>query len=254
MLDLAQDDTKIIQLALTDLSQKQRYMYLIRPERKPMYKPLYLDMDPRHSAQDVARCDLCEDTIAQNYCDYCHRELIEKDTEELETIISPTYEEIAADLEAQIANMDGEYGKLTEAVTEHGKEWHKEIDNIIQTRIKQTLLKLIRIDESNEVSMTMEYSSNIRELSTLPSKIKVSLPTFSPKSKDSELLYKLFGSLTPLCTTTEKNGYTLKNSEQSTRELLKESEIITTINTGFDSLRSVSRLSEVEIWTSGMDS
>ena len=29
-------------------------------------------MDPNHSAQDVARCDLCEITLAQNYCDFCH--------------------------------------------------------------------------------------------------------------------------------------------------------------------------------------
>ena len=29
-------------------------------------------MDPRYSAQDVARCDLCEIAIAQNYCDFCH--------------------------------------------------------------------------------------------------------------------------------------------------------------------------------------
>lgn len=29
-------------------------------------------MDPLDSAQDVVRCDLCEDNVVQNYCDFCH--------------------------------------------------------------------------------------------------------------------------------------------------------------------------------------
>ena len=29
-------------------------------------------MDPDYSAQDVARCDLCQTAIAQSYCDFCH--------------------------------------------------------------------------------------------------------------------------------------------------------------------------------------
>eukprot|EP00105_Crassostrea_gigas_P043550 XP_019927698.1 PREDICTED: E3 ubiquitin-protein ligase arc-1-like [Crassostrea gigas] len=29
-------------------------------------------MDPRHSAQDVHRCDLCDTAIVNSYCDFCH--------------------------------------------------------------------------------------------------------------------------------------------------------------------------------------
>ena len=29
-------------------------------------------MDPRSSAQDVHRCDLCETAIVHSYCDFCH--------------------------------------------------------------------------------------------------------------------------------------------------------------------------------------
>uniref|UniRef100_K1QX55 Uncharacterized protein n=1 Tax=Magallana gigas TaxID=29159 RepID=K1QX55_MAGGI len=32
-------------------------------------------MDPRSSAKDVPRCDLCETDIVQNYCDFCHANL-----------------------------------------------------------------------------------------------------------------------------------------------------------------------------------
>ncbi|XP_062572288.1 tripartite motif-containing protein 3-like [Saccostrea cucullata] len=207
------------------------------------------------------------------------REVIRKDTEELEQILSPTYEEIATDIEAQLANLDGEYAKLSTAVTKHGEEWHEEIDNIVNKltteiedvknkhrsilkkhldeikqiiyQIEQTLLQLNRIDESNEVSMTMEYSSKIEELSKLPPKVKISLPVFSPKAKDTEHLYTLFGSLTELTTKTEENGYKLKKPETPTIELLEEPELITTINTGYGNLCSVACLSEEEIWTSG---
>ena len=29
-------------------------------------------MDPNYNAQDLARCDLCKNAIAQSYCDFCH--------------------------------------------------------------------------------------------------------------------------------------------------------------------------------------
>ncbi|XP_062598394.1 tripartite motif-containing protein 2-like [Saccostrea cucullata] len=316
-------------------------------------------MDPRHSAQDVIRCDLCETAIVQMYCDFCHVNLckpcigehiadeytkhhivpfqqrkstliypkcathetkscelkckecdipicslcsvsqqqkghnflvlgeiynskkndIAKDTEEIQNIISPTYEDITNDLEKQIANLDGEYEKLTTAVTEHGEQWHKEIDNIInamkkeiddlkekhfdilkkhaeevkqiQSLIEQTLFHLKEIEESNEVSMTIEYSSRNKEFSKLPPKIQVSLPMFNPKPVDTEQMNKLFGSLAPLSTTTKENGYNLKKPETSSRELLEEPELITTIDTGYEKLRNVTCLSEEEILTSG---
>ncbi|XP_062601172.1 E3 ubiquitin-protein ligase TRIM45-like [Saccostrea cucullata] len=167
---------------------------------------------------------------------------IAKDTEELQNIISPTYIEITKDLETQITNLDEEYEKLTTAMTEHGKQWHREIDNVINTMkkeiddfkvkhfdiikkyaeevkqiqilIEQTLLKLEEIEESNEVSMTIEYISRNKEFSKLPPKVKVSLPIFNANPVDTEQLYKLFGSLAPLSTTTEENGYKLKILDQ----------------------------------------
>ncbi|XP_062601173.1 uncharacterized protein LOC134262867 [Saccostrea cucullata] len=204
---------------------------------------------------------------------------IAKDTEELQNIIYPTYKEISNDLETQITNLDEEYEKLTTAVTEHGKQWHREIDNVIntmkkeigdlkekhfdimkkhaeeviqiQTLIDQTLLNLKEIEESNEVSMKMKYSSRNKEFSKLSPKVKVSLPIFNAKPADREQLKKFFGSLASLYTSTEENGYKLKKPETTTRELLEEPELITTIDTGYEILRSVTCLSEEEIWTSG---
>ncbi|XP_048740234.2 tripartite motif-containing protein 2-like [Ostrea edulis] len=319
-------------------------------------------MDPRHSAQDVIRCDLCETAIVQMYCDFCHVNLciacigkhvaddyqkhivvpyqnrkstliypkcsthqnkvcefhckecdksvcslctdnllsssehkghtfsilseiynkrkadITKDSEEIENIISPTYEEVVTDLETQITNLDGEYVKFTTVVTKHGEEWHKEIDNVInkikneieemkikhleilkkhfaeikqiQSLIEQSLITLKKMEESNEVSVTMEYRSKNKEFRKLPPKVQVSLPTFSPTTIDREQLYKSLGSLIPLSFTTDENGYTLKKAETSYKELMDEPELVTTINTGYEKLRSVTCLSEEEFWTS----
>ncbi|XP_055999420.1 uncharacterized protein LOC125654337 [Ostrea edulis] len=321
-------------------------------------------MDPRHSAQDVVRCDLCETAIVQMYCDFCHVNLcfacigkhiaddydkhkvvpfqnrkstlvypkcsthqnkvcefhckecdifvcslcndnllssdkhkghtfsilseiynerkvdITKDSEEIENIISPTYEEMATDLKTQITNLDGEYVKFTTVVTKHGEEWHKEIDNVInkikneieemkikhleilkkhldeikqiQSLIEQSLITLKEMEESNEVSVTMEYRSKNKEFRKLPPKVRVSLPTFSPNTIDSEQLYKSLGFLIPLSFTTDENGYTLKKAETSPKELMDEPELVTTINTGYKNLHSVACLSEEEFWISAL--
>jgi hypothetical protein len=207
---------------------------------------------------------------------------IAKDSEEIENIISPTYEEMAQDLETQIANLDGIYMEFTTVVTKHGDELHKEIDNVIkrmqkeieemktkhleilkkhlgeikqiQSLIEQSLITLKKMEESNEVSETMEYRSQDQEFRKLPPKVRVSLSTFSPNTIDSEQLYKSLGSLIPVSFTTDENGYTLKGTETSPRELMEEPELVTTINTGFENLRNVTCLSEEEFWTSAKGS
>eukprot|EP00105_Crassostrea_gigas_P004670 XP_011417956.1 PREDICTED: uncharacterized protein LOC105321386 isoform X2 [Crassostrea gigas] len=317
-------------------------------------------MDPRSSAQDVHRCDLCETAILHSYCDLCHVNLcklcigdhisdgydkhkivpfqerrstliypkcathshkncdlqckncnnifvcssctasethkghifvevsevyttkknaIADEANKLENLISPTYEEIALDLENQLANLDGGYEKLTTAMSKQGEQWHKEIDVIInkmkteiseikvkhrdllqkhldeikqtQALIKQTSLAIEEIKKSTEVSPTIEYSSKIREFSQLPSKVKVTLPTFIPKPLDHEKLYNLFGQITPLSTATEENVLSLNKPNTSVRELLDEPELVATIQTGYQHVFSVTYLNEDCVWTFG---
>ncbi|XP_065937809.1 uncharacterized protein [Magallana gigas] len=317
-------------------------------------------MNPRSSAQDVHRCDLCETAIVHSYCDFCHVNLckpcildhildeydkhkivpfqkrrstlihskcethshrncefqcedcnnmfvcsscmastqhkghsfvevtevyktkkddIKKDTNELENHISPTYEEIAFDLENQLASLDGGYDKLTTTMSKQGEQWHREIDIIvnkmkteisdikvkhkellqkhlndieqIQSLIKETLHALMKIEESTEVSSTIEYNSKIREFSKPPPKVKVTLPTFIPKPIDCDKLYTLFGQITPLSTVTEENVLSLNQPNTSVKELLDEPELVTKIQTGHKNLRNVTFVNEDMIWTSG---
>lgn len=114
-------------------------------------------------------------------------ENIGKDREGLENLNFSKYEELALGLEDQLANMDEEYKKLTTEVTNQSKEWHRNIDIVtnkikteineikvkhkeilqkqldeikqIQSLLKQTILALKEIENSNEVAPTIEYNS-----------------------------------------------------------------------------------------------
>ncbi|XP_034305169.1 B-box type zinc finger protein ncl-1-like [Magallana gigas] len=207
------------------------------------------------------------------------KDIIEKDTKEYENLISPKYEKIVLDLENQLANLDVGYEKLTTTMSKQGEQWHREIDIVInkmkteiseikekhrdilqkhldeikqiQSLIKQTLLAIKEIKNSTEVSPTIEYSSKIREVSKLPSKGKVTLPTFIPKPIDREKLYRLFGHITPLSAATEENVLSLNQLNTLVRELLDKPELVATIQTGYTKLRCVTYINDDQIWTSG---
>lgn len=58
-------------------------------------------------------------------------------------VLYPTHEEIALDSDKHIANLDGEYEKLTLAVTRYREEWHRAIDKII--KIMKTEITEIKV-------------------------------------------------------------------------------------------------------------
>ncbi|XP_078341791.1 uncharacterized protein LOC111107262 [Crassostrea virginica] len=207
------------------------------------------------------------------------KEHILRDREVLVEQIGPTYEKIANDLEIQISNLDDNYKNLTTAISKHREEIHREVDNAInkmekeiceikmkhqgilqkhldeikqlQSLMQQALLALNEIEESNEVSTTIHYSSKIEEFSKLPPKVNVSMPTFIPKEIGIEELFILIGKLTPLSTTLEERVFIAKKPNTSVRELLDEPEVLNTIKTGHVYLRNVTCLNEEQIWTSG---
>ncbi|XP_078341681.1 uncharacterized protein LOC111110081 [Crassostrea virginica] len=207
------------------------------------------------------------------------KECIGKDKEELSRI-SPTYEEIVIELENQIANLDGEYEKLTTEMSKQREELHREIDNAInqmdkeigeikvkhhnilkehineikqvQSLMQNTLDSMNEIEESNEVSPAIHYSSKVEEFRKLPPKINVSMPMFIPKQVAREEFSSLIGKLTPLSTTLEERVFTAKKPNTSVRELLDEPEVLNTIKIGHENLCSVTCINEEQIWTSGL--
>ncbi|XP_078339254.1 uncharacterized protein LOC144627161 isoform X2 [Crassostrea virginica] len=178
----------------------------------------------------------------------------------------------------QLASLDGEYKKLTTEMSEQREEIHREVDNAmeqmekeideikvqhhsilqkhlneikqLQSLMQQTLLVLNEIEESNEVSKTIHFSSKNEEFSKLPPKVVASIPKFIPKQIERDKLCSLIGKLTPLSTILEERIFTAKKPNTSVRELLDEPEVLNTIKTGQANLRSVTCLNEEQIWTS----
>ncbi|XP_062585117.1 uncharacterized protein LOC134246774 [Saccostrea cucullata] len=211
--------------------------------------------------------------------------ILNNDLKELEKRICPTYEEIALDLNSEKINLEKNYEKLTTAVTKQGEDWHREINIIVNKQkseidemkskhlavlnkqekeikqitsdVTQCILDLKKILDSNDVSLTSAYNSRNAEFRGLPPKINVSLPSFSPHQINTEKLHQMFGSLSALSITTEEHGYTMKTPEAVScppvKPLLDEPELITTIDTGYYFLKSVTCLSDEEIWTCGED-
>ncbi|XP_062591566.1 uncharacterized protein LOC134253067 [Saccostrea cucullata] len=213
------------------------------------------------------------------------KEILNNDLKELEKRICPTYEEIVLDLNSEKLNLEKHYEKLTTAVTKQGEDWHREINIIVNKQkseidemkskhlaalnkqeheikqttsdVKQCILDLKKLLDSNDVSLTSAYKSRNAAFRSLPPKINVTLPSFSPHPINTEQFYQMFGSLSSLSITTKEDGYTMKTTEAVSclpvKPLLDEPELITTINTGYRELYSVTCLSDEEIWTRGED-
>nr|XP_022288877.1 uncharacterized protein LOC111100981 [Crassostrea virginica] len=202
-----------------------------------------------------------------------------KDKEEIKLQLMPAYEDIATELENEIASLDVDYNKLTMELSKHREELHKEIDIAINQRereidenkvnhlsilkkhleeikqlqslMQETIHSLNEKEDSNEVTPTISYSSKNQEFSKLPPKVNVSMPKFIPQQMKKEDLCRLIGKLTPLSTTLEERVFTAKKPNISYKELLDEPEVLNTIRTGLEKLGSVTCFNEEEIWTSG---
>ncbi|XP_062575923.1 E3 ubiquitin-protein ligase TRIM45-like [Saccostrea cucullata] len=157
------------------------------------------------------------------------KEILNNDLKELEKRICPTYEEIALDLNSEIINLEKNYEKLTTAVTKQGEDWHREINIIVNKRkseidemkskhlaalnkeeneikqitsdVTQSIFDLKKILDSNDVSLASAYKSKNAEFKSLPPKVNVLLPSFSPHQINTELLHQMFGSLSSLSNT-----------------------------------------------------
>ncbi|XP_062621609.1 tripartite motif-containing protein 3-like [Saccostrea cucullata] len=210
---------------------------------------------------------------------------LQESLKELEKDICPKYEEIKLHLKSEKVNLEKHYKQLTTAVTKQGEDWHREINIIVNKQkseidemktkhvaalhkhekeieriafdVKQSILDLRKILETNDVSLTSAYKSRNAEFRRLPPKVNVTLPSFSPHQIKTEQLHQMFGSLSALSITTEEHGYTMKTPEAVScppvKPLLDEPELITTINTDYGQMCSVTMLSDEEIWTCGKE-
>ncbi|XP_056005850.1 E3 ubiquitin-protein ligase TRIM71-like [Ostrea edulis] len=208
---------------------------------------------------------------------------LRKDLEELETKIYPRYKEIVSDVQTEKTELETKYGKLTTAADQQGEVLHREITAIVNqrksdiaemktkhlaaldkntdeithsiTELKQIILNLKAILESNDVSLISTYKSRNAEFRRLPPKVQVTLPSLSAQKINTEQLREMFGSLPPLSINTEEQGYIMKSAEAVSsppvKPLLDEPRVTATIDTGYSGLHGVSCVSEEQVWTRG---
>ncbi|XP_056005849.1 uncharacterized protein LOC130050276 [Ostrea edulis] len=207
---------------------------------------------------------------------------LRKDLEELETRIFPRYEEIVSNVQTEKAELETKYGKLTTAADQHGEVLHREITAIVNkrksdiaemktkhlaalnkntdeithsiTELKQIILNLKAILESNDVSLISTYKSRNAEFRRLPPKVQATLPSLSAQKINTEQLREMFGSLSPLSINTEEQGYIMKSAEAVSsppvKPLLNEPRVTAAIDTGYEYiLYGVSCVSEEQVWT-----
>ncbi|XP_065938876.1 E3 ubiquitin-protein ligase TRIM71-like [Magallana gigas] len=214
------------------------------------------------------------------------KEIIQKNLRELEKTIYLKYQEIASITTDQKSALNENSKKLTTEIDRHGEDLHREINIIIRymksnmeemetkhlavldkqedeikhtiSEITQTITELKTLLDSNDVSRVSAYKSRNDEFRRLPPKLTVSLPSFTPQKINKEQLYQQFGSLSVSSIKTEEHGYTMESPgaefSPPDRPLIDVPRIMTLINTeygGFNPLRSVSCLSDEEMWTRG---
>ncbi|XP_048772098.2 pyrin-like [Ostrea edulis] len=209
-------------------------------------------------------------------------ESLQKDLEELEMRIYPRYEEMASEVKTEKVELETKYGELTTAADQQGELLQREITAIVNRRksdiqemkniqlsilnkntdeitqkmseLKQIISDLKSTLKSNDVSLTSSYKSRNSEFRTLPPRVQVTVPSFSPQKINKVQLNEMFGPLSPLSINTE-HGDTMKSAEAVSsppvKPLLDDPCLTAAIDTGYDRLYSVSCLSEDQVWTRG---
>lgn len=137
------------------------------------------------------------------------------------------------------------------------------------SKITQMIAYLRKLLTLNDDSLVSAYKSRNAEYRTLPSTLIVSSPSFTPKKIKKEQIYQEFGFLSAFSIKKEEQKYqqfpiptkevnTMDSSDDHSSEvhrpLIAVSKVIAEINTDYalyKELRSVSCMSDEEIWTCG---
>ncbi|XP_062588389.1 uncharacterized protein LOC134250046 [Saccostrea cucullata] len=226
-------------------------------------------MDPRTSAQDVMRCDLCETAVVQMHCDTCLVNICKACVgEHISTDESKDHKIVkfqsrkSTPLYPGCATHDKErcemYCKQCDIPLQ---TLRKHLDEITKTMsdIRDEIKAVNATIDTNDLSKLFGTKFNKERYQMLPQKIVPSLPKFLPGKIHEKELHDRFGALELSSLTSDKHGYSMKTAQKSpkagssspVKQLLDKPEAVTTIHTGYKDLYRVACLSDEDIWTSG---
>lgn len=146
---------------------------------------------------------------------------IQDDLQELMESILPEYQEIVSHIPDEKDVLGENSHQLKDHIDRHGKDWHKEIDNIIEqlksnidemhstnivaldqyekdivriiSEINQIIVDQKKMINSSDFCLVSKYKSKNNELGHLPSAPNMSIPSFTPNQIDKNDIYKKFG-------------------------------------------------------------
>ncbi|XP_061168946.1 E3 ubiquitin-protein ligase TRIM45-like [Saccostrea echinata] len=85
---------------------------------------------------------------------------------ELKEIIYPINEDIASDVQNRMSQLEEEYGDLSTAITKHGEDWHRKIDQLVE-KLKAEVeeMKITQLETlERHLNEIHEKMSNIMEM------------------------------------------------------------------------------------------
>lgn len=152
--------------------------------------------------------------------------LIQRDLQELEKIIYPSYQEVALKIPVQRDVLSTHSKKLKATLKNKADTFHREIDTIIQKtqsdiddmdsvllaeinkqeieikksmeEISQVILNGKMLLNTSDAYQISKYKSRNHTFKRLPNQLQATLPTFTPMENDREQISKLIGSLSKL--------------------------------------------------------
>lgn len=147
---------------------------------------------------------------------------IKTDLEELEKLY-PKYREIVSHYQIQKSELCENSKKLITNINKHGDDMHKEIDTPIMklksdlkeidskhtkvlqdanneveqsiSEITKTIADLKKLLDSNDMNVVTSFKSRNAKFSSLPTKLKVVLPSFIPRRINKDQIHQQVGSL-----------------------------------------------------------
>ena len=215
------------------------------------------------------------------------KEVIKRDLHELEKTLYPKYQEFASHNILKKENLSQRCHELKVSIENQGKALHREVDLIVQffqstvneffskntTALEQQadeinckindLLKTIsdmqKILDSDDFKFVSTYKSRNEGFRKLPNyhQLKISLPNFIPHDIQREHILQQFGSLSdPIDISGPVMSMIAMSSIKTKGNFIDDPLVIAKINLTDDEhteLRSVSCLSDHELWTCGED-
>lgn len=192
------------------------------------------------------------------------KEIINKDTKELEEIVSPSYTSIVDRVECDAAKLEEDYRSLKQSIENQRTKWHDEIDKIANMlqyeanemmdeqlkalnkhlqKLQELCLKVQEAIRSNKgvlhsfnVTETLLYNRKNLTLKFLPEELKVSIPKFISLPINKDLIASMFGVIVGFSISDNVEGYKqrAKILHQRRKDLLDKPIIRSVLETGIE--------------------